>query len=102
METSPISITNKTIKNVSYEEIIETRNTIEKLAKVYQLEVLRIFFNHKVYMNENQNGTLINLMDLQSNVYDDIKSYIDRVKNLELTLDFDEKQKQEYKNAYFS
>lgn len=102
METSSPSLTNKMIKNVSYEELIETRNTIEKLAKVYQLEVLRIFFNHKVYMNENQNGTLINLMDLQSNVYDDIKSYIDRVKNLELTLDFDEKQKQEYKNAYFS
>jgi hypothetical protein len=102
METSAPSLTNKMIKNVSYEELIETRNTIEKLAKVYQLEVLRIFFNHKVYMNENQNGTLINMMDLQSDVYADIKSYIDRVKNLELTLDFDEKQKQEYKNTYFS
>jgi hypothetical protein len=102
MEVATTCLTNKTIKNISYEEIIETRNTIEKLAKVYQLEVLRIFFNHKVYMNENQNGTLINLMDLPSDVYADIKNYIDRVKNLELTLDFDEKQKQEYKNAYFS
>jgi intein-encoded DNA endonuclease-like protein len=89
-------------KKPSYDEIVEIRNTIEKLAKVYQLEILRIFFNHNTYMNENQNGTLINMMDLSPEVYSDIKGYIERVKMLELTLDYDEKQKQEYKNTYFN
>jgi len=83
------------------EEIIETRNIIEKMEKVRQLDILRIFLKHNIYMNENKNGILINMTELPKNVYDEIKSYIEHVKCQELSLDFDEKQKQEYKNTYF-
>lgn len=87
---------------ISYDDIIQTRNAIEKMAKIHQLEVLRIFSTFNVYMNENQNGTLINMMEISEDVYNEIKKYIDYVTKQELTLDFDEKQKQEYKNTYFS
>lgn len=104
MENMEADIKPKELKHssVPYKNITHMRDFIEKMGQVHQLEILRIFSNYGVVMNENQNGTLINLMEIKENVYDEIKMYVDYVAKQELTLDFDEKQKQEYKNTYFS
>ena len=85
-----------------HDELISMRNYIETMIKIHQVEILRILHRNGVYMNENQNGTHINLMDLQPTVLEEINKYLDYVKYQENSLDVDEKQKEEYKNIFFT
>jgi hypothetical protein len=87
---------------MSHEELVSMRNYIETIIKIHQVEILRILHRNGVYLNENQNGTHVNLMDLPANVLEEIRKYLDYVKYQENSLDVDEKQKEEYKNTFFT
>lgn len=87
---------------MSHDELVSMRNSIESLIKIHQVEILRILHKNNVYMNENKNGTHINLMELQPTVLEEVKKYLDYVKCQENNLDIDEKQKEEYKNIFFT
>jgi hypothetical protein len=87
---------------LSYDELVYMRNSIESLIKIHQVEILRILHKNNVYMNENKNGTHINLMELQPYVLEEVRKYLEYVKCQENNLDIDEKQKQEYKNIFFT
>jgi hypothetical protein len=78
------------------------RNYIETMIKIHQVEILRILHRNGVYINENQNGTHINLMDLQPAVLEEVNKYLEYVKYQENSLDIDERQKEEYKNIFFT
>ena len=88
--------------SISYDELVSMRNYIESMIKIHQVEILRILYKNGVYMNENQNGTHINLMDTQPEVLEEVKKYLEYVKYQENSLDIDEKQKEEYKNIFFT
>lgn len=88
--------------SVSYDELVSMRNYIEGMIKIHQVEILRILYKNGVYMNENQNGTHINLMELPPSVLEEVTKYLEYVKCQETSLDIDEKQKEEYKNIYFA
>jgi hypothetical protein len=88
--------------SITYDELVSMRNYIESMIKIHQVEILRILYKNGVYMNENQNGTHINLMDTQPEVLEEVKKYLEYVKYQENSLDIDEKQKEEYKNIFFT
>lgn len=79
------------------------RNTIEKMTKFNQVEVLRILNKHQdVILNENRYGIHVNMSDLKEEVLNEVTQYVQYVQAQERTLNQDEKQKEDIKNIYFS
>jgi len=99
---SPLTPTNPIPVRMTHSELESMRNYMESLIKIHQVEILRILHKNGVYMNENQNGTHVNLMDLSPAVLEEIQKYLDYVKFQENSLEIDEKQKEEYKNTFFT
>ena len=65
------------INNYSDSELIYLREVIENLSKFNQVEVLRIFFNHKdITLNENKYGTHINLSEVKKEVILELLLYV--------------------------
>jgi hypothetical protein len=88
--------------SMSYDELVSMRNYIETSIKIHQIEILRILHKNGVYMNENQNGTHVNMMEIPPNVLEEVNKYLEYIKYQENSLDIDEKQKEEYKNIFFT
>ena len=87
----------------SINELNYIRETIENMNKFNQIEVLRILNNNKdVTINENKYGIHINLSDLKREILDELKVYIKYVNTQEVTLHQIEKEKESYKNTYFT
>ena len=87
----------------SVSELNYIRETIENMNKFNQVEVLRLLSKHKdITLNENKYGVHINLSDLKKENLDEISLYIKYVNTQENSLHKIEKQKEEYKNTYFS
>jgi hypothetical protein len=55
-----------------------------------------------VVLNENKYGVHINLSDLPKKVVDELNLYIHYVNTQEITLGQVEKQKEDFKNIYFT
>jgi hypothetical protein len=91
------------VNNCSISELNYIRETIENMNKFNQIEVLRILNRHSnVTLNENKYGVHINLSELPKNIIDELSAYIKYVTTQELTLNSIEKQKEDYRNTYFS
>ena len=89
--------------NLSSFELNVIREKIESMPKFNQIEILRILSKRgEVSINENKYGIHINLTDLSSTVLEDIQLYISYVNTQELNLNEMEKQKEEFKNIYFT
>lgn len=91
------------VNNFSVSELNYIRDTIENMNKFNQTEVLRILNrdNH-VTLNENKYGIHINLTELGKEILDELLLYIKYVTTQEITLNSIEKQKDDYRNTYFS
>ena len=84
-------------------DLIQIRDSIEKMTKFHQIAILRILNdNEDVIINENRNGVHVNLTDLGSNVIDNLLEYVKYVTTQEKTLNKDEQEKESIKNIYFS
>lgn len=84
-------------------ELNAMRDVIENMSKFNQIEVLRILNKNKdVILNENKYGIHVNLTEIKEEVIDELKSYISYVTNQEITLSHIEKQKEDFKNIYFT
>ena len=91
------------INNFSISELNYISNSIENMNKFNQIEVLRILNKHNdVTLNENKYGVHINLSELKKEILDELNVYINYVNTQEITLHQVEKQKEEYKNTYFT
>ena len=63
--------------NYSSEELNNIKLIIEKMDKVHHIEILKILLSEENnYINENNNGTFINLSDLKNNSIEKLKEYI--------------------------
>ena len=94
--------TNET-NSFSVSELNYIRDTVEKMNKFNQIEVLRLFNKHNdVILNENNYGIYINLSGVSTDIINEINDYIKYVNNQENTLNTVEQQKEDYRNAYFS
>jgi len=78
------------------------REVIESMNKFNQIEVLRILHKHSITLNENRYGVHINLSELKKEIIDDLQNYINYVNTQEITLHQVEKQKETFKNIYFT
>jgi len=88
--------------NDSIVELNNMRDKLESMSKFNQIEVLRILSRYKeVTLNENKYGVHINLTDLNVEIIDEIKNYINYVNTQEITLHQVEQQKETFKNIYF-
>ena len=97
------TMTTNDVNNYSVSELNYIRETIENMNKFNQIEVLRILNKYTdVTLNENKYGIHINLSELKKEILDELNVYIKYVTTQELTLNKIEKQKEEYKNTYFT
>uniref|UniRef100_A0A6C0B1J9 NET domain-containing protein n=1 Tax=viral metagenome TaxID=1070528 RepID=A0A6C0B1J9_9ZZZZ len=88
---------------IDYAELNSIREKIESMPKFNQVEILRILHkDNQVTLNENKYGTFINLTDLSQNMIELLKTYINYVNTQEYNLNTLEKQKEEFKNIYFT
>ena len=84
-------------------ELNNIRDAIENMTKFNQVEVLRILSKHEeITLNENKYGVHINLSELKDEVIQELVMYISYVRTQEFSLKQVEKQKEEFKNIYFS
>jgi NTP pyrophosphatase (non-canonical NTP hydrolase) len=91
------------INNFSVSELNYIRESIENMNKFNQVEVLRLLNKYKdVTINENKYGIHINLSELKKELLDEIIIYINYVNTQEVTLHQIEKEKEDYKNTYFT
>jgi hypothetical protein len=73
------------------------------MNKFNQIEVLRIMNKHNdITLNENKYGVHINLSELQTEIIEELNTYIKYVNTQEITLHQVEKQKESFKNIYFT
>ena len=83
-------------------ELNGIREIIESMNKFNQVEILRILHKHSITLNENRYGVHINLSELNKEIIDDLQNYIKYVNTQEITLHQIEKQKETFKNIYFT
>jgi len=83
------------------EQLESMKNSIESMSKFHQIEILKILSKHLCKINENKSGVYINLSFLSEETIEEMKGYIDYVKNQEESLKTVEYQKEEFKNTFF-
>lgn len=84
-------------------ELNNIREKIELMPKFNQVEILKILSqDSSIILNENKYGTFINLSDISLSMIESLKNYINYVNTQENHLNYLEKQKEEFKNIYFT
>ena len=80
----------------------ELKEEIEKMSKYHQVEVLRLLKKkNNVTLNENQNGTFINLTSCDDEIISSLREYCKYVTEQQKTLSSIEKEKQRLEQEYF-
>ena len=99
-----IGLNNGIIDSKKIEELEKIQEKIEKMSIFNQIEILKIFHEHKdeVTLNENKNGILINLTDVPQYIITKLYEYISYVEKQERQLSTVETQKDEIMNSYFN
>jgi hypothetical protein len=98
-----VSVSTNNVNTFSVSELDYIRETIESMNKFNQIEVLRIMNKHNdVTLNENKYGVHINLSELQTEIIEELNTYIKYVNTQEIALHQVEKQKESFKNIYFT
>lgn len=83
-------------------DIVAIGKMIETLTKEQHIDILRILVNHNVTLNENKNGTFVNLSVINKKTIDDIKEHLQHITAQEDELKESETMKNNYNKEYFS
>tara|TARA_B100000902_G_scaffold356618_1_gene370410 strand:+ start:1945 stop:2247 length:303 start_codon:yes stop_codon:yes gene_type:complete len=86
---------------ISTSELRELKEMIESMGHHHQIEVLRILHSKNTDLNENQNGTFINLTLVGGETITALREYADYVKDQQQTLAVIEARKKQIQNKYF-
>lgn len=79
------------------------RDTIENMSHQNHVDILKILVKYKdICINSNKSGIRVNLSELKPEVINELINYVKYIQNQENSLNIDEKQKETYKNEYFS
>jgi hypothetical protein len=81
----------------------ELKEDIEKLSKHHQIEVLRILQNDgsKSFLNENQNGTFVNITCLAETTIKSLRDFCTYVREQQHTLESIEEERKRLEEEYF-
>tara|TARA_Y100001958_G_C21210777_1_gene536493 strand:- start:640 stop:954 length:315 start_codon:yes stop_codon:yes gene_type:complete len=74
---------------------------IESLSKNHQIEILRILVKNNCITSENQNGTFVNLNELDESTLNEMSQYLDYIKFQDESLKEIENKKEHLLNRYF-
>lgn len=98
------SIVNReNINSFSTETLNIIKQTIENMDKVHHIEILKLLENQDdVNLNENNNGTFINLTDLKNETIQKLQEYINYFKKQQNQLINLEDQKKQIENCFFN
>ena len=89
------------INEINIVELNLIKDSIDKMVKINQVEILRILTkNPKINLNENNYGVHVNLSDLPYTTIQEIKNYINYVNTQEKNLNHIELQKNNMKNLF--
>lgn len=104
METPSLDamIQQSNTNNCHDNELNKIRNKIEAMNKFNQIEVLRMLYNGKAVLNENNYGVFVNMSNLNNSLLTELTNYISYVETQEENLNDIEKQKSNYINTYFN
>tara|TARA_B100001175_G_C19328148_1_gene551094 strand:- start:304 stop:618 length:315 start_codon:yes stop_codon:yes gene_type:complete len=81
--------------------LVDIKKTIESLNKTRQVEILKIFLKNNVSISENNNGTFINLSFLSEDCLNELREYINYIKDQEASLKTLENVKAEFIKEHF-
>ena len=62
-------------------DLLKIRDEVEKMEKIHQVNILKIFKKHNIDFTENSNGIFVNMTILNADILEEIKSYISYVKS---------------------
>ena len=83
-------------------ELNMIRDSIEKMAKMNQIEVLRILHSYPtITLNENNYGVHVNLTELDPSIIVALKHYITYINTQEKNLKSFETQKDNMRTSFF-
>jgi hypothetical protein len=88
------------MENIQDLEVLKKK--IESLNKNHQIEVLKIFLENDIKVNENKSGIFINMSFLETDILEKINKYLMYIQEQENNLNSLETQKEEFKNTYFN
>ena len=79
------------------------KETIELMNKSYQVEILKLLISEEsIVLSENNNGTFINLSNLDIIVINKLEKFIEYVKTQQSQLSHIENEKLNIKNEFFN
>ena len=80
----------------------ELNDRIEVMTKYHQVEILRIFdAAHESHINENKNGTFVNLTEVTPNTLELVASYVKYVDEQTHELEEIESEKSQIQETFF-
>ena len=80
----------------------ELKDRIEKMTKYHQIEILRIFSTSEdANVNENKNGTFVNLTEVSDNTLGLVADYVQYVDEQTQQLDEVESEKSHIQQTFF-
>ena len=83
------------------ESLINMKEIIEKMEIINQKEILKILKDNNVNISENNNGSFINLSNLDKEVLDKIINYIEYFNKQQKNLLYIEEEKINIKKEFF-
>ena len=86
----------------SVDKITTMKESIESMNKEQQIHILKILKEHNVSINENTNGTFINMSHLSHEILHKLSDFIDHMKTQDVLLGKNETIKNSYKENYFN
>ena len=88
------------MENIQNLELLKKK--IESLNKNHQIEILKIFLENEIKVNENKSGIFINMSFLDTDILEKINKYLIYIQEQENNLNSLETQKEQFKNTYFN
>jgi len=86
----------------SMERLENIKEKIEKMNVSYQIEILKLLVKENASISENNNGSFLNLSDLDINILDKLDEYINFVYKQQNQLKSDESIKDDIKDKFFA
>lgn len=82
-------------------DLLNIRDEVEKMEKIHQVNILKIFKKHNIDFTENSNGIFVNMTILNADILEEIKSYISYVNLQQKQLNKIEQDKERYKKEFY-